>query len=117
MLRTFDDLATAVLQRLGEIGDGQPPSPEAAQKVRVALPDILAELLARGVYTAPAAEKVEDAALRSLSAIVASELSDDFGLEQTDAVTLASRAQVAVERLREMKARPYVRRPQCVDYF
>lgn len=111
------DLVQRIAERLGAVGDGQPVQPEDARKIRNALPGIAADLEERDVYSFPNLEVVPPAAFQHLTVIAASEMSDDFGLPQDEVVKLASRAQIAEQRLRQHRSLPYSGAPVRASYF
>lgn len=110
-------LIERALRRLGAVGDGQEAEPEDARKVREAIPGVLADLLERDIYDVADLEDIDTAAFGHLTAILASEMSDDFGLPQSDVVTLASRAQAAEQKLRALRTLPYSGAPVRAEYF
>lgn len=115
---TQTELAQRVLQRLGETGFGQSSEPEALKRVTNALPGLMAEFYADGIYAFPLDEAVPAAAFDALSAMVASKLSDDFGLGADEIQLLAGRAQAASELLRRLKfAGGFRARRSGPDYF
>lgn len=110
-------LIERALRRLGAVGDGQEAEPEDAKKVREAIPGVLADLLERDIYDVADLEDIDTAAFHHLTAILASEMSDDFGLPQSDVVTLASRAQAAEQKLRQLRTLPFADARTTTDYF
>lgn len=110
-------LIERALRRLGAARDGQEADPEDAKKVREAIPGVLADLLERNIYDVADLEDIDTAAFHHLTAILASEMSDDFGLPQSGVVTLASRAQAAEQKLRELRTLPYAGAQVRVEYF
>lgn len=112
------ELAQRVLQRLGETGFGQSSEPEALKRVTDALPGLMAEFAADGIYSFPLDERVPAPAFDALSAMVASKVSDDFGLGADEVQLLAARAQGAAELLRRLKyAGGFTARRSGPDYF
>ncbi|MGX7706314.1 hypothetical protein [Methylobacterium sp. Gmos1] len=112
------DLAQRVLVRLGETGFGQSTEPEALKRVTDALPGLMAEFHADGIYAFPLDEDVPAAAFDALSNMVASKLSDDFGLPADAVQLLAGRAQASSELLRRLRyAGGFRARRSGPDYF
>ncbi len=114
---TSADIIQRIATRLGACGDGQPVEAEDAKKIRDGLASIVADLDVRDVASFPNLEAVPDASVMHLVAIAASALSDEFGLPQDEIVTLASRAQVAEQRLRQHRSLPYSGATARVEYF
>ena len=117
MPMTSADLVREIAERLGEAGDGNPLSPEAAQKIRNGLPGIVADLDMRDIGTFPSLDHVPPAAFNHIADIAASQLSGKFGLPQDEVVTLASRAQAAEQKLRQHRSLPYSGAPVRATYF
>lgn len=117
MPTTSADLVQQIADALGACGDGQSVEAEDANKIRGALPGIVADLDARDVASFPNLDAVPDAAVSYLVDIVASRLSSRFGLPQDEITILASRAQAAEQRLRQHNALPYSGARQAVEYF
>lgn len=114
---SLGDLVQSIATRLGAVGDGQPVAPEDARKIRFALPGIVADLETRDVASFPVLDPVPSASFQHLADVAASVLSSVFGLPQDEIVTLASRAQIAEQRLRQHRSLPYSGAPARIEFF
>lgn len=96
--RSLEALNRRALMKLGEIGFGQDAEPEAAERIRDASPNILAELVNRRIY-APITEPIAPEAFDPLATILAARVGLEFGVPSAELQTLAALADSARKAL------------------
>ncbi|MCO5092658.1 hypothetical protein [Bosea sp. (in: a-proteobacteria)] len=100
-MATSEELVTAVLERLEEVGTGQPIANEDTQKVSKALPRLFRFLLDTNAVLQPIEPSdIDDAQFFPLRSFIAWKLAGDFGLA-ANAALVAEGAQ-AVEDLKTL---------------
>lgn len=115
--KTRTDLILSVLEDLGVAAIGQPPEIEDRARVDNNLDAVLAELPAREICDVPDHDNIPLELFNSLSAIVAWELRDKFGITGQGRVELETRNAEAVEKIRRMtRVRP-TRAPLIASYI
>lgn len=117
MSRNRSDLIARVLSRLGITGSGEDISPEDSAKVDDEIDGILAELAAQDIVNVPDADEIDDAVFGHLSAIIADEVADDFGIPDDEAAKIATRRTTAEVRLRRLQPEPAVYVPMRGEYW
>lgn len=101
-----DDLVLEAAQRLGVAPDGGPAEPESAEKIRRALPAIVNDLHAQGVFAFNDLDDIPEKAFLYLADVVAWKTSGAVGTG-ADPAQLAAVAQSAEMKLRRLSALPF----------
>lgn len=116
-MATKAEVRNKALKKLRVIAEGETPSTEIITDVEATYDELHADLCAKDAITWDIDEDVPDESVRSMVAILASEMADDFAVDEGRYQRLKLEASLALNKLIYIASADYVSIETESEYF
>ena len=116
-MATKAEVRNKALKKLRVIAEGETPSSEIITDVEAAYDELHADLCTKDAITWDIDEDVPDEAVRSMVTVLASEVADDFAVDETRYQRLKFEAGQALNKLIYIASSDYISNETPAEYF